>query len=710
MKKKLYLRIFLCLYLLIWGAFGSYAQVGYTPYTENEKDNALTVLYTPDASSVKKIILKKKNFTKFPPEIFRFKNLEELDLSGNQLTEIPEDIGKLTALRILRISVNSLTSLPKALQNLEKITYLDISYNQFEKFPYVITQLPNIETLNISGNQIPTISEDIGNLTQMRNLSCSINKLTKLPKNIGKLSNLTNLQAASNKISSLPTEIGNLSKLMYLTLYNNELTTLPSEMGKMKSLIIADISKNNLKEMPKEMKQMLALKTLYVKRKDTQIPTIPDELLTHIRDDQIKTDIGDIDFGRMLNDLNRREQDRQRLVESEKNNIKLQAERDKQKAELAEARAKESERQTEVANARAVAERERAALQQAEAESKRLQAEKDKEKAELEGKLAQEKASQESEAARKDKEAAAKESAAAKEIRTQQEKAKKADELARRQTERLNQTIIYAAIGALMFAFIFILYVLNSNRKVKQKQKEAELQRAKADKLLLNILPIQVADELKEKGVTEVRHFHNTSILFADVKGFSALASKVTPQELIKELDITFGKFDDVITQYGLERIKTIGDCYMCVGGVPNPDPANVVYMIAASLEIQNWMHDEYERRNGDFWQVRLGVHIGDLVAGVIGKTKFAYDVWGHAVNTASRMESGGEVSRVNISVDTYHHVKDFFVCTYRGQIEAKNIGLVDTYFVDNIKPELSVNGAGRMPNEEFVRRAKLLK
>lgn len=701
---KLFLFLFFCSVTI-----QSYAQGGFSPYTDNEKDSPLTILYTPNASSVKKIVLKKQGFQDFPKEIFRFKNLEELDLSGNQFTEIPEEIGTLTQLNVLKLSVNSLTKLPKSLQNLEKLTYLDVSYNQIEKFPYVITQLKNIETLRIGGNQLTSIHEDIGNLTKMRNLICSVNKLTKLPKSIGKLSALTFLEASANKIKTLPAEIGQLENLIYLTLHNNELSSLPTEIGKIKSLTQIDVSKNDFIDMPKEMSKLMALRILYVKRKDTQIPTIPDELLTHIRDDQIKTDIGDIELGRMLSDLTRREQDRQRLAESESMKIRLEAETEKQKREIAESRARESERQRELTEAQRRAEQERNASQRAEAESKRLQLEKEKEKAELEGKLQTERAAKEREAATKAQEAAAKESAAAKEIQKQQKIAQEADTKRREQEAKLNQTIIMAALGALLFAFIFILYVLNSNRKVKQKQKEAELQRAKADKLLLNILPLQVADELKEKGVTEVRLYDNASILFADVKGFSALASKVTPQELIKELDTTFGKFDDVIMQYGLERIKTIGDCYMCVGGVPNPDPANIIYMIAASLEIQNWMHDEYERRNGEFWQVRLGVHIGSLVAGVIGKTKFAYDVWGHAVNTASRMESGGEVSRVNISADTYHHIKEFFNCTYRGQIEAKNIGLVDTYFVDSIKPEFSQNGAGKLPNEEFIRRAKAL-
>lgn len=698
----------LLLIIAYWVFVPLKAQV-YQPYTENEKDNAITILYKLNPSSTKKISLKKQKLTKFPKELLKFKNLEELDLSGNMFVKLPEEVGQLTSLKVLKLSVNNLKELPEALQNLENLVYLDISQNQLDKFPPVITKLKKLETLHIGSNNITNIPEDIGNLTNLRTLYCPYNKITKLPKNLSKLNNLTNLQANDNSIKSIPKELEQMQTLMNLMLYNNQLSSLPTELGKIKTLGNLDVSKNNFKTVPKELDHLFSLKTLYVMHKDGQIPFIPDELLRHIRDNQIKTDIGDIDLQRMMQDLASREEAQKQIAAAENEKNRLLVEEAKRAQELAEARAKNEENERKLTEERARADRERSALIQAETESQRLKAEKEREKAQLESELAQEKSAKEQEraikereAATKDRAAATKEKEAANEIKRQQEKAREA-------TEKLNQTIIMAALGTLLFAFIFILYVLNSNRKVKQKQREAELQRAKADKLLLNILPVQVAEELKDKGVTEVRHFDNASILFADVKGFSSMASKVTPQELIKELDTTFGKFDDVIMQYGLERIKTIGDCYMCVGGVPNPDPANIVYMIAASLEIQNWMADEYTKRNGNFWQVRLGVHVGDLVAGVIGKTKFAYDVWGHAVNTASRMESGGEVSRVNISADTYHRVKDFFNCVYRGQIEAKNIGLVDTYFVESIKSELSMNNEGRLPNEEFKRKARAL-
>ncbi|MCU0444477.1 MAG: CHASE2 domain-containing protein [Microscillaceae bacterium] len=254
--------------------------------------------------------------------------------------------------------------------------------------------------------------------------------------------------------------------------------------------------------------------------------------------------------------------------------------------------------------------------------------------------------------------------------------------------------------------------------EIQQQKEEIEAQRdmieteqQKSEKLLLNILPLEVANELKEKGSTEVKHYRNASILFADVKGFSTLAGRVSPQELITELNATFTKMDEIIAQHNLERIKTIGDCYMCVGGVPHQNTTNPLDITLAALAIQQWMYEERIKREGDFWQIRLGIHTGELVAGVIGKTKFAYDVWGSAVNLASRMESGGEVGRVNVSEVTYWQIKDFFDFTPRGKIEAKNIGLIETYFVDRIKPALSADLQGFVPNEDFMllKKAKFL-
>ncbi|TAE19331.1 MAG: hypothetical protein EAY72_00285, partial [Bacteroidetes bacterium] len=336
------------------------------------------------------------------------------------------------------------------------------------------------------------------------------------------------------------------------------------------------------------------------------------------------------------------------------------------------------------------------------AEQKTLNAEKiAKEQAELNTKLEEEKRKGAEKAEAQAKEDKTKAENSEKKAQTAKEEANKA----KKQAQKERNYAISIGILALLLG-IFALYQMNVARKQKKiadaEKKTADIERGKSEKLLLNILPAEVAHELKEKGITEVKHFDNASILFADVKGFSALAAKVTPQELIKELDATFTKMDEISMQYGLERIKTIGDCYMAVAGIPEVNASNPVDITLAALGIQKWMNDERKARGGNFWQVRLGTHTGELVAGVIGKTKFAYDVWGSAVNLASRMESGGEVGKVNTTEFTKNVTKDFFEFTFRGELEAKNIGIVNAYFVDRIKPEFSEDSDGLIPNDNF--------
>ncbi|TAE04542.1 MAG: hypothetical protein EAZ95_20550, partial [Bacteroidetes bacterium] len=159
-----------------------------------------------------------------------------------------------------------------------------------------------------------------------------------------------------------------------------------------------------------------------------------------------------------------------------------------------------------------------------------------------------------------------------------------------------------------------------TNEELNHTLQTVEQERRKSDSLLLNILPTEVASELKETGKTEVKYFESVTVLFADVKGFSALATKISPQALIAELDATFTKMDEISERFGLERIKTIGDCYMACGGLPHANRTHAFDVVLSALNIQHWMHEERERRQGNFWEVRLGIHTGDAVAGVIGK------------------------------------------------------------------------------------------
>ena len=243
------------------------------------------------------------------------------------------------------------------------------------------------------------------------------------------------------------------------------------------------------------------------------------------------------------------------------------------------------------------------------------------------------------------------------------------------------------------------------NVEISKQKEEIAVQKELSDSLLLNILPVQIAEELKAKNKADARKYELVSVLFTDFKGFTMAAEKMTPEQLVIELNECFMKFDEIIDRHHLEKIKTLGDGYMCAGGVPTPNVTNPVEIVLAGLEIQRYMNNfavERTKLNKLAWQVRLGIHSGELIAGVVGKKKFAYDIWGDTVNTASRMESSGEAGKVNISGVTYELVKDFFECTYRGKIPAKNKGEISMYFVEGVKRELTINGDGVTPNEKF--------
>lgn len=266
-------------------------------------------------------------------------------------------------------------------------------------------------------------------------------------------------------------------------------------------------------------------------------------------------------------------------------------------------------------------------------------------------------------------------------------------------------------IGLTFFIVLITFLVLNSyrmkvrdNKLLKTERDNLAIEKRRSENLLLNILPAQIAAELKFMGKANVRQYDMVSVLFTDVKDFSKIAKKYKADELVEELNEYFTKFDDIVEKYNLEKIKTIGDSYMCAGGIPVPDNIKHINIILAGIEMQNLFQELNNKKlDGKIkWEIRVGIHTGSLIAAVVGKKKFIYDIWGDTVNTASRMESSCEPGKVNISGATFEVVKDFFDCTHRGRISAKNIGETDMYFVENIKPELSVNGKGIVPNDKF--------
>ncbi|MFY0628185.1 MAG: response regulator [Reichenbachiella sp.] len=219
---------------------------------------------------------------------------------------------------------------------------------------------------------------------------------------------------------------------------------------------------------------------------------------------------------------------------------------------------------------------------------------------------------------------------------------------------------------------------------LKMQKNIIEKEKKKADDLLLNILPEEVAKELKENGASTPQYFKKATVLFADIVGFTRLTKGMAPDKLVGALNTIFRGMDEIAVDHNLEKIKMIGDGYLAVGGVPVENETNPEDAVSAALEMIEYVRsvDLDEGEKGP-WDLRIGIHSGDLIAGVIGKKKFAFDIWGETVNIASRMESGAESGAVNISQMTYDLVKGKFQCRSRGKLPVKNMGELEMYQVD---------------------------
>lgn len=235
-------------------------------------------------------------------------------------------------------------------------------------------------------------------------------------------------------------------------------------------------------------------------------------------------------------------------------------------------------------------------------------------------------------------------------------------------------------IGALAGTLVFLVVVYRQRNKIS-------LARKRSDELLLNILPQETADELKATGAAQAKHFDEVTVMFTDFKNFTQASEILSPVELVQEIHECYSAFDKIISELNLEKIKTIGDSYMCAGGLPVPNKSNAVDTVRAAMKINEFMLALKLKRiseNKPYFEIRIGCHTGPVVAGIVGIKKFAYDIWGDTVNIASRMESAGEAGRVNVSGTTYELIKDIFSCNYRGKISAKNKGEIDMYFVES--------------------------
>jgi adenylate cyclase len=239
--------------------------------------------------------------------------------------------------------------------------------------------------------------------------------------------------------------------------------------------------------------------------------------------------------------------------------------------------------------------------------------------------------------------------------------------------------IRYGIMGG-MTMFIFFLFVV-----FRQKKKITD-EKHRSDELLHNILPEEVAKELKETGVSKAKRYELVTVMFTDFKDFTRISEQLTPEQLVTEIDYCFRNFDYIINKYGIEKIKTMGDSYMCAGGIPKKNKTNPEYVVKAAIEIRDFMVNhkkEKEAKGGVSFEIRIGINSGQVVAGIVGVKKFAYDIWGDTVNLASKIETAGEPGKVNISENTYLLVKDKFNCIKRGKIMIRNKGEVDMYFVN---------------------------
>jgi class 3 adenylate cyclase len=255
---------------------------------------------------------------------------------------------------------------------------------------------------------------------------------------------------------------------------------------------------------------------------------------------------------------------------------------------------------------------------------------------------------------------------------------------------KASRNFSFAIAAVLLLLTGGILYGLlrarQNTRIMAEKNAIIESERQRSDKLLLNILPESVANELKSKGSTSARFFDDVTVLFADFVNFTQIAERITPQQLVSDLDTCFREFDRIMEKHGLEKIKTIGDAYLCAGGLSDKPGNQIFQMVNAARDMQQWLTEWNAARMGKGlppYRARIGIHSGAVVAGVVGARKFAFDIWGDTVNIAARIEQAGEAGRINLSGSAFLALNNQVACNFRGKIPVKNKGEIDMFFVD---------------------------
>ena len=279
-------------------------------------------------------------------------------------------------------------------------------------------------------------------------------------------------------------------------------------------------------------------------------------------------------------------------------------------------------------------------------------------------------------------------------LRTNYEVSQKQIEIDLADQRAKNQRNISIGIGAVLLLIGLLAFLLyRRNRFIRKTKQIIEEEKERSDKLLLNILPEETALELKEKGKVKAKKYDAVTVLFSDFKGFTSYSENLSPEALVETVDFYFSKFDAIIEKHGLEKIKTIGDAYMCAGGLHDNEKDHASRMVLAAMEIAAFVQETKNDRTASelTFDIRIGINTGPVVAGVVGTHKFAYDIWGDAVNVASRMESNSEAGKINISENTYDLIKDGYDCTFRGEIEVKNRGSLKMYFVEGQKSSIAV-------------------